>query len=165
MTTTPNPATVAKALTPAVNTVLLATVYAATLREEVDGYKATLLAEGNYTDQLTDEPVTVPKYDWTMKDDQFPAYLALLEAKVKEAGYEVPTDQCPALIAESLQMQAEHALIEASEPFFGVTNNQLLSGTKTEDGLTTQRKFLDLCIGLCVNYPGYEKPELPGAPS
>jgi hypothetical protein len=159
MTKTPNPKTVAKALTPAVNTLLLAMANAELLREEVDGYKAALLAEGSYTDE-TGKPVTEPKYDWTMGDDQFPGYLAKLEAKVKEAGHNVPKDQCPALIAESLQNQAEWAVIEAAEPFFGVTNSQLLCGTKTEDGLTTQRKYLDLCIGLVVNFPGYEKPSL-----
>jgi len=158
----PNPATVAKTLTPAVNTVLLATACAELAREEVDALKAELLAAGTYTDSLTGEPVTEPKYDWTMGDDQWPAYYKLLDAKVRATtGFDGPPDHCPALTAENLQVQAEAALIEASKPFFGVTNSQLLCGVKGKDGLQTQREFLDLIIGLCVNYPGYEKPSIP----
>ena len=37
--------------------------------------------------------------------------------------------------------------------FFGVTTSQLLCGTKTERGLETHRKFLDLLIKLVVNSP------------
>lgn len=68
---------------------------------------------------------------------------------------------CPALVAEHTQREAEWALIAAAEEFMpGVTNDRLLCGTKTEGGLETRRKYLDLMIGLVVNSPGYKKVQL-----
>ena len=151
----PDPNTVAKALTPAVNLVLVTMAHAELVREEVDGYAREVLAAGNYTSSYTGERITEPKDAWTMGDDAFPDYHAKVDAKVRAAGYDVPPDYCPALIAEEEQRRAERALIDASKPFFGVTTEDLLGCRK---GLEKHRKFLDLLIGLCVNAPGYKSP-------
>jgi hypothetical protein len=50
-------------------------------------------------------------------------------------------------------------LIAAAEEFFpGVTNNKLLCGTNTKNGLETRQEYLDLLIKAVVNFPGYKHP-------
>jgi len=159
MSKTPNPNTVAKALTPAVNVVLLATVLHDTLREEIDGYSREVLAAGTYPHEDTGEPVRDPKDAWLIVDDVWPVYYAKVEAKFRAAGHDVPPGFCPALMAESDLHKAQALLIESSKPFFGVTADQLLGCFKNgKTGLDTHREFLDLLIGLVVNHPTYRAP-------
>jgi len=157
-TKTPTPAAVIAALGTLVSTMLVARAVAEVLREEVDGYKQAILDAGDYRDQYTDERITEPSDDWTMSDEESSSYLALLDATVRAAGHNPPEGFCPALMAESALRDAQAAMIKAAEPFFGVTAGQLLCGTKTERGLETHAKYLDLLTGLVVNAPGFTFP-------
>ena len=53
-------------------------------------------------------------------------------------------------------LNAWWAIISKAEQFFGVTNDQLLCGTKNRGGLETRRRYLDLLCGLVVNRPSQE---------
>lgn len=150
-----DPETVARALTPAVNLVLLAMARAELLREQVDGLARKVLAAGNYTSEYTGRRITNPRDAWTMSARLRPAYHALIDTELRAAGFNVPDGYCPALMAEVDQRNAEHALIEASRPFFGVTTDNLL---RCRHGLERRRQFLDLLIGVCVNAPSYKSP-------
>lgn len=156
-----DPHTVARTLNPFVNVVLTARAQAEVIREEIDAIKLRLLTEHAYTDETDGKRVTEPKYDWCMPQEQFTGYLALLEEGTREAGYDVPKDFCPALMAEETLRKAERALIDAACVFFpGTTTSALLRGTKDSGGLETHRRYLDLLTGLVVNHPSFERPQL-----
>jgi len=155
--TYPNPKTVAAVLTPHVVAMLAARVIAETLREEIDAIKVRVLSEGTYTsdyaeyDDENGNRVTIPKRDWTISDDQSAEYYRLLDLAIRAAGHNPPEGYCPALMAESELRDAQHALITAAERFFpGMTTSKLLCGTKTEGGLETHAKYLDLLAGLVM---------------
>lgn len=157
MTATKNKAkAMAKALTGHVNTLLIAKAMAQVERERVDVIQRRVLNEQNYCGD--GERITDPKLTYLLDDNDANRYFATMNAIHLEAGFEdAAKGYCPALVAETLETQAEWALISAAEEFFpGVTNDKLLCGTATLGGLETREKYLDLLIGLVVNAPGYK---------
>jgi len=145
-----NPDKVVQALVPAVTTLLAAMTVAETLREKVDAIKQRHLDAEVYPHQDTGERITEPKRDWLIADEDWKLYHAKVDADVRAAGFDVPEGYCPALMAEHAQSNAQRALIEASEPFFGVTTEMLLG---QPHGLEKHREFIDLLIKLVVNHP------------
>lgn len=149
---------VSAALTPHVNAVLMATAYAKTIREKFDVVYGEILDIQDVRDDKG-ERITDPRYYWTMAERYEAAYFAECDKRRAELGHVLPPGNCPALIAECLQRDAEHLLIEASAEFFpGVTVNSLLC---CADGLGRLREYIDLLIKLVVNSPGYRKPAMP----
>ncbi len=155
---------VSVALERQVNAVLLATVLAKATREKMDAVYNRLLAEVEYFPAehwcdkgLPRERITDRKSAYLMDDTDSEFYYAEGQQARDAMGYNLPDGHCPALIAENLQRDAEHLLIESAEEFFqGVTVNKLLC----HGGLDGLRKYIDLLIGLVVNRPGYMAPEL-----
>jgi len=145
-------ARVAKALTPHVNTLLLATTLAKMERERVDKIERRVLADMGLNCE--------PKHVYQLADSTTNVYYARLNAIHLANGFaDAAKGHCPACCAEHLQVQAEWSLIEAAREFWpDTTNDRLLCGVKGLGGLETRRKYLDLLIGLCVNAPGYRKP-------
>lgn len=147
-----------------VNTLLLAMTLAKIERERVDKIQRKVLEEGIYTGRerpdMKQFRVTDPKRSYLMDDHSLKLYFARLNAIHLAEGFAKAAEgHCPALTAETLQTEAEWALMEAAEEFFPqVTNNRLLCGVKGKDGLTLRREYLDLLIGLVVNAPGYVPP-------
>lgn len=84
-------------------------------------------------------------------------FYAEANKRLRESGLkkDMPDSHCPALVAENLQMQLEHKLVEASGRDMGVTVNTLLCA---RHGLENLRKWLDLVIGLVVNAPDFKNP-------
>lgn len=150
--TTTNARALAKLVRPEVDTLLLATAFAQCERERVDKIQRKILRDMG----VTCEPdKTYQLADSTAKDyfDRCSAW------HLSEGFAEAAQGYCPALTAETLQTEAENALIKTAEQFFpDCTNHRLLCGTKSQGGLETRRKYLDLLIGLVVNYPGYTNP-------
>lgn len=143
----------ARALRPYVDLLLVAMAFAQLEREKIDKIQRRLLATGAYGGDGD------PKKVWTLPDEATDRFYADCHKEYLAAGYKVEPGYCPALIAEHKQVEAEWALIKAAEEFFeGVTNNQLLCGTKTMNGLETRQKYIDLLIGLVVNHPDYKPP-------
>lgn len=157
-----NPREVSRKLRPFVDTLLLATAYAQLERERVDAIQRKVLEEQNYYGRVDGRQARIrePKQSWLMDDDSSERYFAKLNAIHLANGFARAADgYCPALCAESLQTEAEWALILAAEEFFpDCTNDRLLCGTKEQGGLETRQKYLDLMIGLVVNSPGYTSP-------
>jgi hypothetical protein len=101
-----------------------------------------------------------------MLREQFLEYDAAIQAADADHRRNLEPGYCPALVAENLQMEAEHALIGCAEQFFpNVTVDSLLCGTRTMNGLDALKKYLELLIGLVVNAPGYRAPRIPSAKS
>ena len=80
--------------------------------------------------------------------------------RIEKMGYSVERGYCPALIADGIVMECEQLIIDASCKILGLGDgekwkNKLLCHG---DGLTTLKKWIDLCVGLVVNMPGFESP-------
>lgn len=148
---------VAKALQSNVNTLLLATAYAQLERERVDKIQRRVLADMGLN--------CTPDKVYQLADSSAKPYYDRLNEIHLAAGFERAAEGCcPALCAETLQLEAEWALIEAAQEFFpDVTNDKLLCGTKELHGLECRQKYIDLLIGLVVNAPGYRSPLKAGA--
>ena len=73
------------------------------------------------------------------------------EAKLKPA--DMPATHCPALVAESLQTDAERLLIDTSGEPFGVSTENMVR-------LDHWRKWIDLVVGFILNCTDYQPPEL-----
>lgn len=143
-------------LRPHITKLLVRMAYAQLKREEVDKIQKKVLAEQCYYGRKPGGEqfrVTDPEISYQMDDQSAEQYFAKLKAIHLANGYaDAEKGFCPALVAEHDQTKAEWALIDAAYPFFGVTNNALLCGTKEKDGLKTRREYLDLLIGLVVNH-------------
>jgi hypothetical protein len=170
MTATASAAGVSHALERHVNNVLLATVLYEHRREHCDAIQRRLLAEGEYfTARSWAEKyknhttpvhrITDPKELFLM-EEPWTEFYDKLDAAYRAAGYtDIEPGHCPAFIAETLKRDAEHILVEAASEFFpGVTVDKLLC---CANGLEKLAKFIDLCIKLVVNRPGYVPVEVP----
>lgn len=151
-----------EALKPYVNTLLMAKAYAQLERERVDKIQRKVLAEEVYLmDERwlehgrDDERITEPDKSHLMCDVDASRYFEKLNAIHLANGFEdAAKGYCPALVAETLERDATHALILSAQEFMPeVTPNGLLCL-----GLEKYHKFVDLLIGLVVNSPGYTSP-------
>jgi len=141
--TTPNPATVAAAITKQVAGYLAARAKSEVLAEKVAAIGAALLAEFVLTDEDGDR-ITDPADAWTCRDEDAAGYYAELEARTNAA---IPHDHgagfCPALVAASAMRDAEDALLTAMGPLLGF-------GGITIHRLDLRRKMIDNGVGLVL---------------
>jgi len=140
---TPNPATVAAALTEPVAAYLAARAIAEVLAEKVAAIGAALLAEAVVLDE-DGERITDPADVWTCRDEDAAGYYAEMEARTNAA---IPHDHgagfCPALVAASAMRAAEDALLAAMAPIFGFEGI-------TIHRLDLRRKMIDNGVGLVL---------------
>lgn len=146
-----------KAIKGKVQALLVRMAHAQLERERVDKIQSSELHAQMYYGRLPDGRqirITNPKESYLMDEDSSQRYFAKLNAIHLANGFaDAAKGNCPALTAEYAQTKAEWTLIDAAEEFFpGMTNNRLLCGTKDQGGLETRQKYLDLLIGLVVNY-------------
>ena len=158
----------------AVDAYLMARALAECEREKVDAIQRRILETANYYTSATcrapgehPRPVKDPKESWLMDESEFHDYLSDLRMELQKAGYQIEQQGehfwsyfCPALSAESIQRDAENLVIEACARMIGdktpeTMNNRLLCHAP---GLETRKKFLDLAVGLVVNFPGFVSP-------
>jgi len=163
---------VARELTPIVDAYLMAKAYAELQREKVDAIQRRLLDATEYYPDRTlgrrgitkRERITDPKSTWLMSDTDSNKYLTDLRNELTAAGYTIEDipDQpywiytCPALSAETLQIDAERALIHQAGELLNCGPDfyhRLLCA-----GLDKLHEFVDLCVKMVVNAPGYKNP-------
>jgi hypothetical protein len=156
------PEDITPAIKSAVNAVLMAKAMALVQRERVDQIERRILAQATYRGMpewiergLCPARILDPKETYMIREEDQEDYRAEWQIAIDALGYKLPRDHCPALIAEDLQRQAEAVLIEAAEPVFGVTKDQLFQSAK---GLENYRRYIDLLCGLVVKLPGYKNP-------
>jgi hypothetical protein len=91
--------------------------------------------------------ITDPSSAYEMSEEQFSAYYAACAAKYRDAGFVFPDQQCPLLIAEHVQIQAEKA--------FGLACSELRHGIDPQQAFeqgNTWEPFLELMFGIVVPF-------------
>jgi len=140
---------------------LLARTYAECERERVDKIHAQILRECPIeADQFEKRgPITsAGKLYLSSNEEACKDFYREADRRLRAAGIKpdaMPRDHCPALVAESLQRDAEHLLVDTAAPVFGLTRDKLLNA-----GMDTYRKFLDLVVSAAVVSPQFEAPTL-----
>lgn len=81
---------------------------------------------GETGDENRGKPITNPKYDWLMADDDFNKYLDECAKMYLRLGLKVASDCCPLLIADDETRKAKRHLLEVCQPvMLGLTGEAL----------------------------------------
>lgn len=162
---------ITNAVKSAVNAYLMARTLAKCEREKVDSLARGILETASYhadlkfvTRERTSERITDPDKAWMLEAEEHHNYLIDLRKALQGAGYTIKSIQgepeysynCPALMAEGLQMDAEHLLIEATAEMIGEKDD--LVHNLICAGLDKYHQFIDLVVGMIVNMPGFRNP-------
>jgi len=143
----------------AVNAYLLAKAYARLKREQVDNIRRAVMRESPLYD--TDgNLITDPAHSWNTSDEAFKAFAAECSRRERQAGVKpdaMADEYCPALVAETLLIDAQRVLVDATGPMAGVDWDMLC---RYVDGKLGTNTWCDLWAGMVVNMPGYRKPEI-----
>lgn len=121
---------------------LLARAFAETERERVDAYVVPIFQSFGFVDEDGD-PIGTPDRLYLCPDDARCAdFYAACDVAHRDHGWTGEGNgTCPALVAESLQIVAENALLEASASIgLGLSANR---------SLDLRARALDLLLGIC----------------
>lgn len=111
-------------------------------RAKVDAYIAPVLAAAALRD---DEGTLISDAGqvYLCEDDAAcSAFFAACDVAHRAAGYELEAGKCPALVAESLLISAENALLDAGCSLFGVVPDMVYGDNREQ--------MLKLLLGACV---------------
>jgi hypothetical protein len=139
----------------AAETLFLAMAYTQTIRPIVEGYQKRIIAEikpevCEKFSEFATITITEAKDTYLMNDNDFQVYLKRCAEEAHKAGFKIPNDDyCPLLIAESLERDAEHALIKAMLPITHITKDMVLC---SENGLANYKKLIDLSLQLLAPF-------------
>jgi len=139
----------------AAENVFVAMAFAETIRPIVRKYQTRILKRHQYhiSPEFTrygepDKIILNPEDSWLLADADFQVYHAECKKARDAAKLKVENDDfCPLLVAESLQRDAEHALVAAMEPLTGLSADQLLCSA-----LDNYKKYLDLTLKLLAPF-------------
>lgn len=137
----------------------LAMAYTGTVRPIVEGYQHDILSEYQFRTDVEqydgkrvypDKVVLNPDHTYMLTEDDFAFYLAECRTAQSAAGLKTESrDHCPLLVAESIQRDAEHLLIDAMEPLTGINFNTILGSRNFIDHL---KKYIDLSLKLLAPF-------------
>lgn len=143
----------------AVNAVLLAKVYVATLRERIEPLQLKLLRDLAVVDQDNGNAITKMSDLYLVTDELAqPVYAEYANRLIAAGGFgidiaKIRDGSCPLLMAEHLQIKAENNLLDMIGPKLGIEHPHSLATDK-------RRKLIDMTLTLVVNFPSYKKPDL-----
>lgn len=136
-----------------------AMAFTETIRPIVGGYQRRILAEmqaplaeeWKRRNIAGDEPIILdPAHTYLMESNDFQAYLARCREEQAKAGlYTDSPEYCPLLVAENLQMDAEHAMIDVMVPVTGITREKIFGSAHS---LKNLKKLIDLSLRLMVQF-------------
>ena len=134
-----------------------AMAFTETIRPIVTAYQKKILAEmkppvcAEWRERFRDYgPVTDPERTYLMEGTDFQTYLARCREEQARAGLHTDSPEyCPLLVAENLQMQAEHCLIDAMEPVTHITRD-MIWGSK--NSLENLKKLKDLTLRFMAGF-------------
>ena len=145
----------------AARTVFSAMAYTATVRPVVEGYQRAVLERNRWTNQAfveqvktrfaergveKDLPVEVilnPNRTSELSEADFSSYLEEVEKERIKAKLSISNPgECPLLVAENLQVQAERVLIDLCEPLTGIKAEQASYSLKLRE------RYLDLLLKI-----------------
>lgn len=168
------PKTLPQELKSAVDAYLIARALAECERANVDAIQRRILETANYYSGIKfrnagepPRPIKDPKDSWLMEESEFHSYLSDVRMELQKTGYQIEQQGehfwsyfCPALSAESLQRDAENLVIEAMARMIGHAEPEKMNHLLLchSPGLETRQRFIDLAVGLVVNFPGFKSP-------
>jgi hypothetical protein len=136
-----------------------AMAFTETIRPIVEAYQkrileemqAPLAKEWQERKLAQDEPIILDiRHTYLMEDCDFQTYLARTREEQAKAGLHTDSpDHCPLLVAESLQMEAEHCLIDAMVPVTGITRDMIFQSAHSLENL---KKFLDINLRFMAGF-------------
>ena len=161
---------VTPALKSSVNAYLMARAMAEVTREKVNEvYQEVLQIHPLYEDLDTRARKAEPSriYDpdkmylstdeETCSDVYADADFTLRERNIKPG--DMPRDHCPALVAECVQRDTEHLIIETAAEMLAFDIEPKEFGNKLLClGLEKYQEFINLCVGLVVKLPDFKNP-------
>lgn len=144
---TPTPAMVSAA-----EAVFTTMAMAQSIRPVVIAYQTEILRQGQwrikpeFANRLGDEVITDPALSYLMSDENFTDYSAKCRAARDQAKLgEYNEDQCPLLMAEHLQIQAERALIDSMQSVTGLSAERFVPMSK-------RKEYIDLTLKLLAPF-------------
>lgn len=154
-----------------VSSYLLARAYYEVTRDAVDAIYEVILQEiplyanQPFTHRTGDHGLRITRVkDMYLSLDEdicaeiyYEAHIRLIKAGIKPK--DMPQDNCPALVAESMLSNIRHELVTETGKDLDVTVNKLLCG---HDGLNRLQQWVDLVCKAVMSMPDFEPPKLPG---
>lgn len=131
--------------------VCAAQAYAETKRAQVDAYIAPIFSRYDFRvsrdcqiAELDEKVASVKDLYLTDLDSlEVAAFYAECEQAHRSHGFDGPAGHCPALVAESLLIAAQNALLDAGKELTGLDATSLYGDNR--------KKMLDLLISACLN--------------
>lgn len=113
--------------------VCLAQAFAETERARVDAYIQPIFERYGFRVDASickdlpcfNEPITTPRDLYLSDDPRLPAYYAECDAAHRAHGFTGPDGHCPALVAESLLIDAQNALLDSGAELIGIDRSSL----------------------------------------
>lgn len=130
------------------NAVCLAQAFAQIERERVDAYVAPIFARygfqyGEIAKGMHTGLIENPKYLYLCEEEEkVAAYYAECDKAHRQYGFEGKDGECPALVAETLKIDAENALLDAGCKWLEIDRSAM--------GMDHRKQMLDLLIGGCI---------------
>lgn len=145
----------------AVNNYLLAKSYAEVMRQRVDAVHREILTECPiYADRDEGQQILNSRDLYLCSNEALCAdFFAEADHRLCKMGIkpaDMPTEHCPALVAENLECKAKNFLADVSGRPFGVTAHKLLCA-----GLGKYDEWIKLACMFVVSQPDYKEPKLP----
>jgi len=123
--------------------VCAAKVIAEMERERVNAYILPVFNGYTFTDE-DGEKISNPEHLYNCEDDDLTAaYYAACDSAHRDNGFDGPEGHCPALIAESLLVDAESVLLVAVGEFSGFEGRRVF-------GLELRTKVLEWGLKVCL---------------
>jgi hypothetical protein len=143
----------------AASTVFVAMALVQTIRPVVIGIQTKVLLKGHYKysndlalklidrGEIFPDYVTNPDHTYLMNDKDFQDYLTKCKQYELESGLKTENPEfCPLLVAESMEREAKHCLIEVMEPITKITLDM------ATHNLENYRKLVELTLKLLAPY-------------
>lgn len=122
-------------------TVVTAQAFHQVERERVDAYVAPIFARYGFKDEDGEAIPTADRLYMCEDDAACKAFYAECDVAHRAHGFAGEPGECPALVAESLMIRAENALLESLAAFMGAPGFYTLE---------LRAKALEIALGACL---------------
>jgi len=136
-----------------------AMAFTETIRPIVEGYQRAILEYEKYPyspkclgrrEKSPADYISDLRHTYMMSEEDFAHYLKRCQEEQAKAGLHTDDpDHCPLLVAEHLQVQAEHCLIDAMIPVTGITRERIF---QSANSLKNLKKLKDLTLRFMAGF-------------
>jgi hypothetical protein len=138
----------------AAETLIGAQAYIALIRPVVEGYQRRILAKHQFRIARTwvergdeDSIILDPNHSYLLEDDDASVVYDEFHAEALAHGFDVPPSHCPLLMAESMVIQAERALLLAAQYITKIDPDEFWD-------MKLRRELIDLTLNFVVASAG-----------